>query len=910
MEQPLHGAVAGSLPKKDGKDHMAEYHLHAKTHSRGAGKGAGGHARYILRQGPYSKRTVEVMDGATVQRVEVSRADEVVFEKSAHLPAWAQTPAAYWDAADQYERANGTVYREIEFALPKELSDDENHALAHEFAEQLSRVSGGHTPYTLAIHRSETKPMLLHCHLMLSDKVNDGLARDPSLWFRRASNPGKDPARGGAPKTQARIGRDWLGEMVRPLWAQMANTALARAEVDARIDHRTLEARRMEQEALAAQAKGEHHEIAARQHARAAEALDRPPEPKKGRVLTHAGPEKAPGRAAMVVDFEAAKAERARAAEVRRLAEAAAERDRQAVERAQERREAARREFENNHGGQPDTLSVTLAVAALVATQAQRARQAAQERWTERRRRATRREREARRERLVALADALAKDQACRLPLRQAYLDAGYGLQQQGDKGVFVYPHDDLQAERKAVSNAWQTWDQRKQGLKRDRATEEETRPGIRHPDKPRWQAERERILTQAYNADVAEKMGRWYRVESGPDGITLSNREATITDYGDRITSKDGNGREIEAMVDLARAKGWERVSLTGTAEFQERAARAFVEAGIGLTDARLEQTARDAIEADRRKAVREQVASEHAAQEREAMAAQARTVERAKKPPSTEVVPGIRYLVEETADHAPYKDKHGEVMLFESEAQALEFRTILRGTYPIVRIAVDPEPQKAPVVDDDIEALERAGTALLGLKKPTQSAPVVERERPSVPVQKPVQVKPAAEPVKVPEKPAPDPALRRDPGAALVASVRDRDMVWHNLSVYEKDGQLTGTLQRHGGSSEALTFKAIDGRLKAVGPEHGVTLAPREDGTIALLVFIRDAETGKGKQIHEHPGRLRANEALQKIPDHREGKLIEQALGVNPKALNPVPAVIPRRGTKTKEIDHGMGR
>ena len=314
---------------------MAEYHLHAKTHSRGAGKGAGGHVRYILREGAYAQKTVEEVNGAVVERVRIDRADEVAYAESGHLPAWAQTPADYWDAADQYERANGTVYREIEFALPKELSDNENIELARAFAGHLVDVPGGTTPYTLAIHRSEKKPMLLHCHLMLSDKVNDGIERDPTLWFRRASNPGKDPARGGAPKTQARIGQEWLGDVVRPLWERLANDALAHAGVDARIDHRTLEARRMEQEALAAQAKREHHEIMALQHTRSAEALDRPPEPKKGRVLTHAGPEKAPGRAAMVVDFEAAKAARAQAVEVRRLAEAVVARDRQAVEQAQ-----------------------------------------------------------------------------------------------------------------------------------------------------------------------------------------------------------------------------------------------------------------------------------------------------------------------------------------------------------------------------------------------------------------------------------------------------------------------------------------------------------------------------------------------------------------------------------------------
>lgn len=289
---------------------MAEYHLHAKTHSRGAGKGAGGHVRYVLREGAYAQKTVERVNGAVVERVRIDRASEVVYSESGHLPVWAQTPADYWGAADQYERANGTVYREIEFALPKELAEAENIALAHAFAEALAAVPGGETPYTLAIHRSEKAAMLLHCHLMLSDKVNDGIERDPALWFRRASNPGKDPAKGGAPKTQARIGKEWLGDVVRPLWERLANDALAHAGVNARIDHRSLEARRMEQEALADRALAagdvEGHLAAL---GRGID-LDHPPEPKRGRVLTHAGPEKAPGQAGLVIQYEQARAAR------------------------------------------------------------------------------------------------------------------------------------------------------------------------------------------------------------------------------------------------------------------------------------------------------------------------------------------------------------------------------------------------------------------------------------------------------------------------------------------------------------------------------------------------------------------------------------------------------------------------
>lgn len=334
---------------------MSEYHLHAKTHSRGTGKGAGGHARYVLREGAYAQKLVEQVNGSVVEQVRVSRESEVAYAESGHMPAWAQdAPLAYWDAADQYERANGTVYREIEFALPAELSEPENVRLAQEFAECLVDVPGGHTPYTLAIHKSEQDPSLLHCHLMLSDKVNDGMDRDPALWFRRAANPGKDPAKGGAPKTQARIGQDWLGEVVRSLWSDLANAALEQAGHGVRIDHRSLEARRIEQEVLAAQALERGEEVLAANHQQQADALDRPPQPKKGRVLAHGGAEKAPDRAARVVDFEAAKAARAQAVAARREAEAQAARDRQALER----REALLERAQLRHGYRMDPWEI------------------------------------------------------------------------------------------------------------------------------------------------------------------------------------------------------------------------------------------------------------------------------------------------------------------------------------------------------------------------------------------------------------------------------------------------------------------------------------------------------------------------------------------------------------------------
>lgn len=624
---------------------MAIYHLHAKTWSKGAGQGAGGHARYVLRQGPYAKRVVERAEGSAVQRVEEDRAAEVVASYSGHLPAWAEgDPVAYWDAADAYERANGTVYRELEFALPGELSERRNLELAQAFAEALARVDRGATPYTLVLHRSARDPELLHCHLMLSDRVNDGYERSPERWFRRAANRGKDPARGGAPKTQARIAQDWLGTVVRPLWAEFANAALEQARCGARIDHRSLEAQRRERELLAEQAQGRGDELAAARYRKAAGILDRPAQPKRGRVLEHGGPGKAPGQALVWERYQEDLARRRAAIDAVLSAEQEAERLRAEIAQEREwekRRAAAKRELEASHGGGPDGVAMARGVLAYVEASARVYREEVRIRWE--RRQAERRvaleaqrveqEREGRRGRLLDLAASLAADAECRLRLLEVYEAAGFRLEQRPDgKRVFVYPHGDLPEERQAVREARRAWDERRVALEvqraaareaeerrrregeRDRATEQEQGPGVRHPDKPRWQMERERLLTEAYGRDVASKLGRWYRIERQGETLVLRNSAAEVADHGDRVTAAAGNEREIEVMVELARAKGWIRVSLTGSPEFQERAARVFLEAGFTLDDPALEQRARQALEAER------DAARERAEREREA--------------------------------------------------------------------------------------------------------------------------------------------------------------------------------------------------------------------------------------------------------------------------------------------------
>ena len=137
---------------------------------------------------------------------------------------WAKDdPRSYWAAADTHERANGRLFREVEFALPRELDEGGQIELAREFARRLTRADGERLPYTLAVHRGKGENP--HAHLMISERANDGIERDAAQWFRRYN--GKAPEKGGARKSMTTRPKDWL-EKTRKDWADQANQALQR----------------------------------------------------------------------------------------------------------------------------------------------------------------------------------------------------------------------------------------------------------------------------------------------------------------------------------------------------------------------------------------------------------------------------------------------------------------------------------------------------------------------------------------------------------------------------------------------------------------------------------------------------------------------------------------------------------
>ena len=190
-----------------------------------AGK-ASPHAAYIARLGQYEKR--------------LEQGEKLEASEFGNMPKWAASnPLHLWDAADAYERKNGTTYREFEIALPREMNLAQRLELVRDFVGQ---EIGDRHPYQFAIHTPTAadggeQP---HAHVMFCEREHDGIERDPEQFFKRYNS--KKPERGGAKK--ANTGKDpatrrtELKEL-RGRWETMCNEHLVRGCIDARIDMRS-----------------------------------------------------------------------------------------------------------------------------------------------------------------------------------------------------------------------------------------------------------------------------------------------------------------------------------------------------------------------------------------------------------------------------------------------------------------------------------------------------------------------------------------------------------------------------------------------------------------------------------------------------------------------------------------------
>lgn len=201
-------------------------------------KGKGGpHAQYIAREGKYAKHNdgLEKLEGTG----------------HGNMPKWAQAdPNFFWKMSDDKERKNGTSYREHIITLPRELTADQRHELIKEWIHQ--EIGEKHA-YQYAIHNPLAMDGLEqpHAHIMFSERLIDGIERDPDQYFKRFN--AKKPESGGAKKANTpkfESERKLELKDQRDRWEKLCNSHLELAGSDARISMKSLKEQGIDREPI------------------------------------------------------------------------------------------------------------------------------------------------------------------------------------------------------------------------------------------------------------------------------------------------------------------------------------------------------------------------------------------------------------------------------------------------------------------------------------------------------------------------------------------------------------------------------------------------------------------------------------------------------------------------------------
>lgn len=196
---------------------MAIYRLSADIVRRSAGRTVTAAAAYRSAELIVDQRTGLAFDYRRRQGV-----IEIAIIAPADAPAWMRNRVQLWNAVEGVEkRKDAQLARDIELALPHELSPGDRRALVHRFV-QAAFVDAGMVA-DIALHEPDAHGdgRNFHAHILLTLRriEGDGFSAKERAWNKP----------------------DQL-EQWRALWAEHVNQALEIAGDGARVDHRSLEA--------------------------------------------------------------------------------------------------------------------------------------------------------------------------------------------------------------------------------------------------------------------------------------------------------------------------------------------------------------------------------------------------------------------------------------------------------------------------------------------------------------------------------------------------------------------------------------------------------------------------------------------------------------------------------------------
>ena len=243
-------AASHSLPsspnERNGGDTIAIYHCSIKIVSRGKGKSAVAAAAY--RSG---EKLTNEWDGLTHDYTKKGGVVHSEILLPAHAPPAFSDRSTLWNSVELSEKSNNAqLAREVEIALPVELSREEQTRLVREYCFSQFVSKGMIADFNL----HDTGGGNPHAHILLTMRPLD----ERGAWLPKSKkeyvldeNGEKIRLPSGRYKTRKVDLVDWNNrenaEVWRRAWADLANDFLAQNNRPERIDHRSYERQGIDQ---------------------------------------------------------------------------------------------------------------------------------------------------------------------------------------------------------------------------------------------------------------------------------------------------------------------------------------------------------------------------------------------------------------------------------------------------------------------------------------------------------------------------------------------------------------------------------------------------------------------------------------------------------------------------------------
>src|SRR5882724_3118630 len=240
---------------------MAIFRLQVTSITRGDGHSSVGAAAYRAGERLRDDRTNEVHNHS--RRKDVTHSEIMLpGDLAGQNMDWARNRASLWNSVENAEsRKNARVATEIQVTLPFELSPERRLAMARTFSQEVA--DHYKVAVDLAVHdpRPSGDPRNFHAHLLLTTREVSAAGLGPKAGLNLQTS---ERLRLGLPN----ISQEFTA--IRERWATLTNEALAAANIEARVDHRSLAEQGIDREpqphipfaAFKIERAGKHSEVA------------------------------------------------------------------------------------------------------------------------------------------------------------------------------------------------------------------------------------------------------------------------------------------------------------------------------------------------------------------------------------------------------------------------------------------------------------------------------------------------------------------------------------------------------------------------------------------------------------------------------------------------------------------------